>query len=125
MTPTFCKHYTGLIGPGLVQHTTCRAGVEYESLRRVRLTSPLMQYPCFDPGARPACSSADYPTPVEEHERNRQIAEWLTAWIASINAGACPECSTPMIRRQVGRSVYAHPCGHRLYQGRAAAHFEE
>lgn len=32
-------------------------------------------------------------------------------------AGVCPECGEQAMLRQVGRCVYASPCGHR-YQGR-------
>jgi len=51
----------------------------------------------------------------EEYER---ICRFLDAYFASAEAGICPICQTPIERKkQVGRCVYAEPCGCRLWQG--------
>jgi hypothetical protein len=37
-----------------------------------------------------------------------------------IKAGVCPECDARILyRRQDGHCVYAVPCGHKLYHGKA------
>ncbi len=52
--------------------------------------------------------------------RDTSMDEVVTKYIADLAANICPHCQTPIAeRKQVGRCVYADPCGHRLYQGRA------
>ncbi len=44
----------------------------------------------------------------------------LKAYLDDLAAGVCPHCQAEIKeRKQIGRCVYAFPCGHRLYQGRA------
>jgi hypothetical protein len=41
----------------------------------------------------------------------------LQEFFKKIEDGICPECNREYTPKQVGRCVYASPCGHRLYQG--------
>lgn len=39
-------------------------------------------------------------------------------WLHKLRSNVCPHCDAPIAQQeQVGRCVYARPCGHRLYQG--------
>jgi len=72
------------------------------------------------------CALVDYPTEAEVEEIRQEHEEFVQRAIdavprifAEIEAGRCPFCGAAMTKRQVGRDVYAAPCGHRLYQGYA------
>lgn len=53
----------------------------------------------------------------EEHEL--WIKEQISKIRASVDGSVCCECGGNITKKvQVGRCVYAEPCGHRLYQGR-------
>jgi DNA-directed RNA polymerase subunit RPC12/RpoP len=55
----------------------------------------------------------DTPSPEQEEA----IAKFFENMLAHI----CNECGKPIDReKQVGRCVYAEPCGHRLFQGKAS-----
>ncbi len=55
-----------------------------------------------------------------DQERQREVAAIFETYWRKLDAGVCPHCDTAIARkRQVGRCVYAEPCGCRLYQGRA------
>ncbi len=44
----------------------------------------------------------------------------IQRYFENLNADLCPFCQAKIEEeQQVGRCVYAKPCGHRLYQGRA------
>jgi hypothetical protein len=47
------------------------------------------------------------------------ILENFNLRLELIDNGLCPDCKQPMLQKQVGKCVYASPCGHRLFQGRA------
>jgi hypothetical protein len=47
-------------------------------------------------------------------------AEIVVNYFDEIAKGICPICKGIMTKEQVGRCVYANPCGHRLYQGTIA-----
>lgn len=54
---------------------------------------------------------------IAQHER--ETAEVIKAFFENLANDICPHCKTPITnKRQVGRCVYADPCGHRLYQGK-------
>jgi uncharacterized protein (DUF983 family) len=59
---------------------------------------------------------SERPRPVLDRETARAAAEALVR----IASGRCPHCgAVPERTRQVGRSVVAEPCGHRMFQGYA------
>lgn len=46
----------------------------------------------------------------------------VKAWCEKLRNNVCPHCDAPIAQQeQVGRCVYARPCGHRLYQGTVGA----
>ena len=58
------------------------------------------------------------------NDEARELAEAQQAaaqYFIDLFAGVCPFCKQPYTERQVRRSVYAEPCGHRLYQGKVGA----
>ncbi len=56
----------------------------------------------------------------EEMQTHAAVGVELERLAESLALGLCPECGGKIKReRQVGRCVYADPCGHRLYQGKA------
>ena len=54
----------------------------------------------------------------EEEEEERALEDYLASLWRKIDARVCPTHNQPMTLEQVGRCVYAAPCGCRLYQGR-------
>ena len=116
----FCIHYRGLF-----RTEVCEAGIRFDDVEGPKKpgdTSRLDRLPCFE---RPTslqvpCPQRQFPTPEERAERMRLVAEHMTRWAADLAAGICPACKQPMTEKQVGRCVYASPCGHRLYQGTAS-----
>lgn len=57
---------------------------------------------------------------TDEEERQRQITAAIAEYFERLTAGLCPFCGVKIEKQvQVGRCVYAEPCNHRLYQGRA------
>lgn len=50
---------------------------------------------------------------------DQSTSDKFVIYFDKIDKGICPHCDQPMEEKQVSRSVYALPCYHRLYQGRA------
>lgn len=49
-----------------------------------------------------------------------EISKAIAAYFHDLTSGICPTCKAKVEREeQVGRCVYASPCGHRLFQGNA------
>jgi hypothetical protein len=112
----WCRHYHGI---GKV----CEAGVDPQSVY-VELTKRgerTHYYPCFEEdGVAHACSHCSYLTPEERQAQRKESAAVWKKFVDDLNANRCPFCNAVIEqRKQVGRCVYAHPCGHRLYQGKA------
>lgn len=116
----WCRHYHGI---GKI----CEAGIDPQSVRVdvTRSLDPKRQrsrlYPCFEEdkvaGNCPHCS---YYTPEERQAQKEASTAKRKKFVDDLNANRCPFCNAVIEKRQqVGRSVYAHPCGHRLYQGKA------
>lgn len=103
-----CKHFNGL------QHPKCNAGIVYKSLG-----FPL---PCItnDQGEYSGtCALFEFQSEAEIEAEQQRTDEAATKWVNSLMSGVCPYCQTKIEQKeQVGRCVYARPCGCRLYQGR-------
>jgi hypothetical protein len=109
-----CLHFTGLL------HDACGAGVAYAAVRDESVRP--YGFPCFRdrPGGLP-CALARFRTEDEARAEEAAAAESIKRFFRQIADGACPHCGRAMTQRQVGRCVYAEPCGNRLYHGRATA----
>lgn len=56
---------------------------------------------------------------IDHEQQKREIAEAFKQYLRGLQNNVCPHCGMPITnKRQVGRCVYADPCGCRLYQGR-------
>jgi hypothetical protein len=119
-----CRHFTGLF------YKVCAAGISYESVSDEHSDrddlAPYFRtaYPCLPQGGgrpecRSVCSKLDRPSIEEatrEHdEREKRFAERMR----KLSENICPDHNIAITKMQVGRCVYADPCGCRLYQGRA------
>lgn len=108
----WCRHYNGLL------HDTCKAGVRYEDVKGKG--DGLARFPCFkDSNCAECCTSVSFLSEEEiatEKERSNQA---IAAFLKELSEGkTCPHCHRPVEKRyQVGRCVYAKPCGCRQYQG--------
>jgi hypothetical protein len=78
-------------------------------------------YPCLgDAGTSDACPVVSYFTPDEIKAQEEEMARAVTQYITDLAAARCPFCGAEIKQeKQVGRCVYAMPCGHRLFVGRA------
>ena len=105
-----CRHYNG------VQSDMCRAGMYYQAVRTQE-----KRYPCFkDQGCTNRCPAASFPTPEEVEQQAKAREQRVIDYIIEVSLGTtCPICHQPIQSKvQIGRSVYARPCQHRLYQGK-------
>ena len=97
-----CKHYTGLLGPGMVEHKQCEAGHAYDSFGPPQ---PMRkELPCIKDNGQP-CPDQVFPTPEEMAERERAFDEYFEMMMAAratiMDTGAkrgdsgtveCPKC---------------------------------
>lgn len=132
-----CKFYNGTL-----LNTHCKAGVCYRDVTPDPddTTGIAYRMPCIDLGMyqklhgrglgmnevqkanydrRGHCDKREAPTiqEVEEHEAVRLAR--FHEHMSNIQNGICPTHKVAMTKKQVGRCVYADPCGCRLYQGKA------
>src|SRR2546423_8128344 len=109
---TWCKHFTG------IHNDTCKAGIKYNDVK-VQDSRPL-KLPCFkDQGCTDRCAFATFRTPEEVAAEEEKSTRILRTYLDNMARNICPHCYTPIEERmQVGRCVYAQPCGCRLYQGK-------
>lgn len=112
-----CRHFNGLM------NERCKAGVAYEDVRDA--TERPYRWPCLRSNcygeptpAATSCATADYPTEDEARDWEAAAREHTRQHMADIAANICPTHKIAITKRQVGRCVYAEPCGCRLYQGR-------
>ena len=110
----WCRHYQGV---GKI----CKAGVDPRSVMVQMPLTGTQKYPCFESDGVPsACPHCSYLTPEERQATKEASAAAVVKYLADLDANRCPFCNAVIAKRdQVGRCVYASPCGHRLYQGKA------
>lgn len=105
--PGKCVHFRG------IQHATCLAGVSMATIR-----DAAHRLPCLDVAA--ACDQRREPTAEEIAADEAAMQARLNELEANAKAGLCNDCRTKITAvEQVGRCVYAKPCGHRIGQGDA------
>ena len=106
----WCKHFSGIIG-----NKTCDAGVDYDSIR-----PPEGRRHCTDENATVRCALYTPHTPEEIAEQNRKLNEVINrmADFWDGEGDECPVCGEKVeSAEQIGRCVYARPCGCRAGQG--------
>lgn len=107
----WCRHFTGVMNP-----QGCKAGHHYKDIAR-----PL---PCVrvgdGAGFGVGCPSFSAYSEAEIDAEIARSHDVMTAFLRKLDDNICPACDAPVVgHKQVGRCVYAQPCGHRLYQGKA------
>src|SRR5262245_31561912 len=126
---TTCRHFNGLI------NDQCELGIEYDSVavESGHAVPPMYQraYPCVNFSLpltegvlvqlASKCASCSYPTKEEEEADRARVMSKLAESLLKIQSDTCPTHDIPITKKQVGRCVYAEPCGCRLYQGRLKA----
>lgn len=108
-----CRHFNGIM------HDTCKTGVVYASVQD-RHERPL-RLPCLkEDNCSERCLQASFLSEEEIAEQEAEISKAVSAFFQDMHDGLCPECHQKVEREvQVGRCVYAEPCQHRLWQGKA------
>jgi hypothetical protein len=113
----FCVHFTGLL-----KSKRCDAGVDYETVKQPGKGHGV-RIPCISKyEGTITCALRQFPTPEQEAKEEQAIAEYLSR-LAKVMRGElreCLECGKPVdAYREVRPCVYAEPCGHRQWQGKA------
>jgi len=122
---TTCRHFNG------TANKTCDKGIPYESVAQPTdhgVVAPMyaLAYPCIPHGlplgeevmARLCCTEASYPTKEEEEADEARTLAVIKAHFEDIKNDICPTHKVEITKVQVGKCVYAEPCGCRLYQGK-------
>lgn len=111
-----CKYFNG------IQHKTCGKGVLYMDVRQSSPPTLPAEFPCTSGnGTKTKCLLAEFPSEAEAMAEEAEIQTFIKVFFDDLKRGVCPHCQTAIEKRQqVGRCVYAEPCGHRLYQGKVA-----
>ncbi len=109
---TWCRHYAGMHF-----RETCEAGVRFADVKG----PDRFNYPCFkNRCVGTSCPQQSFYTDEEAWAHILDGRERVAKLLTDLAAGICPHCGARIDEeRQVGECVYADPCGHRLYQGRA------
>lgn len=103
-----CRHFNG------IQHDKCRADVAYKTFQ-----GRMPCLPKYADSKTGVCALFELYTEDEINKQQTEAAAAIAAFFSNLANDICPHCQTPITgKRQVGRCVYADPCGHRLYQGR-------
>jgi hypothetical protein len=114
---TWCIHFSGLMDK------TCRLGIAYDDVKGEG--KGIERFPCLketpaDPTRTDLCVGVEYLTEEQAKAKAEETERRIAAMLKKAADGICTTCDRPVEReRQVGRCVYASPCGHRLFQGRA------
>lgn len=122
-----CVHYTGILGGDILDREAlaerrCTAGIRYADVKEPG-DGHGIRFPCVDRmrGAG-VCSLHQYPTAEQLAEEDKKLTAYMEKF-ASVMRGELKECLTCGAAveryREVRPCVYAEPCGHRQWQGRA------
>lgn len=112
---SWCRHYPS---GGMGDNTHCNQDIEMQSLRDTSVVPH--RFPCFTAGAGHLCAKYEGYTAEELAEEDRQLNEVLEKFEAlwTRKSEVCPYCAAHVeAMDQVGRCVYARPCGCRQGQG--------
>lgn len=107
-----CRHFNG------IQNDKCEAGVPYKQF----LYENYNKFPCHpkeDGTLTGACPLFEFHTAEEIEAEEQRVAKAFKRFFANLEANICPHCGMSIHSKyQVGKCVYARPCGCRLYQGK-------
>lgn len=115
MSDIFCRHFP----PMGIMNDTCKVGINMQSVADPE-ARPL-RLPCNDPSAKHLCARREEYTDEEIADQNRALGEFLKKLdaVAFGLDSECPHCGAHIeAMAQVGKCVYARPCGCRQYQGK-------
>ena len=109
-----CKHFTG------IQHAECKMNINYEELVGGNRFGIGKRIPCIARNETDVqCTLLAFLTPEEVKAEEDEIQAELAKMLEKMASNVCPHCDKPIEEyQQVGRCVYANPCGHRQYQGK-------
>lgn len=109
----WCANYNG------ITNKFCDAGIKYINVEDVSQTG-LNRFPCFkDKKCAVVCDKRRWFTDDEVREQDEEIDRIVKRFNDLLQKDICPQCENSIDeKKQIGRCVYAYPCGHRLYQGR-------
>lgn len=111
----WCRYYSGY-GNGPV----CKIGVLYESIKEIHEERPIHRFPCFEVNVN-TCEKREYYTDEEWAQHEKALADRLDQFRAFMSREQeyCFHCGRPVTSlQQVGRCVYANPCGCRMWRGK-------
>ncbi len=115
----WCRHFNDF------KNKTCKAGVSFTDVcYKDESTKDNLIYPCFKNNNHPIqCDKQEWCSQKEVDDfddLDETVKACFKLLFARIEAGFCFVCNQPIeYMVQVGRSMYAHPCGHRQGQGYA------
>jgi hypothetical protein len=116
----WCIHFNGIM------EKTCRAGISYDDPKFGGRQPYRRELPCLkenwsDPTRTDICDKCEYLTEEQAKAKAEESTRRIRAHFERMASGVCPDCDQKIERqRQVGPCVYAVPCGHRMFQGRAS-----
>ncbi len=116
---SWCRHYPS---GGMGDNTHCTQGIEMQGLRDTSVVPH--RFPCFTAGAEHLCAKYEGYTKEEIEADDKALNEKLEHLEAlwTRRSQECPHCGAHVERMdQVGKCVYARPCGCRQGQGRLHA----
>jgi hypothetical protein len=117
-----CVHHNGYF------HKVCNAGVEYKTVgETIDLGSdgrPFVaacmkdyEWAGHKLDCRFTCDKAQFLTPEQAEADIAKLDAAVAEHIEKIAGNICPTHNIAIKKKQVGKCVYAEPCGCRLYQG--------
>lgn len=106
----WCANYNGITSK------VCDAGIRYDDVRD-KHGIVLSQFPCFkDSKSVIVCDKRRWYTNNEVREQDEAIDRKIKKFNELLQKDICPQCESSIDeKKQIGRCVYAYPCGHRLY----------
>jgi hypothetical protein len=105
-----CHHFRGMM------EDKCAAGVDFR--KHAPASLPCTSGPWRNQDTS-SCPFHAFYTQAELDDRDKEIAAMLNQFATDLENDICPRCGVRIEQKnQVGRCVYAEPCGCRLYQGK-------
>jgi len=115
---SYCVYFNGRLS-----HDSCDAGIKYNDVM-IDLPEGGQDMPCMREPRRksdkplPHCAKRRWPTQEELDAREVEINQWIAQMIERQNNDQCIHCGAKIERKeQIGRCIYAFPCGCRQGQG--------